>query len=197
VAKQAHIWSPETALCIDGREDMLKISLKTAFFGCDKSGMEDFLCFFLDFWFCSACCNWWQGESCNNNCNNNLLTSAVSLECFLDRAWLGEAIFCFHFVSSWRGLLYPTLMAAFPSPNLPSVAEAVAIESWLQRDLEPALLYQLRILVSLMSAEPRVFFVLYLWLWRISPTQLLGLIFKLQSGFGLFFGCRLVVACGA
>jgi hypothetical protein len=40
------------------------------------------------------------------------------------------------------------------------------------------------------------FFVLYLWLWRFSAPQLLGLRFGLQFKFGLFFSCRLVVACG-
>jgi hypothetical protein len=45
VAKQAHIWSPEAALCIDGREAMLKISLKTAFLSGEE--WKFFLCFFL------------------------------------------------------------------------------------------------------------------------------------------------------
>jgi hypothetical protein len=36
------------------------------------------------------------------------------------------------FGSSWRGLLYPTLMRLFSSCILHSVAVAVAIESWLQ-----------------------------------------------------------------
>jgi hypothetical protein len=35
-----------------------------------------------------------------------------------------------------------------------------------------------------------------LWLWRFSAPQLLGLRFELHFEFGLFFGCRLVVACG-
>jgi hypothetical protein len=50
-----------------------------------------------------------------------LLPSAASLGYFLEKARFERGVFCFG--SSWRGLLCPTLMAAFSSWILVSVAD--------------------------------------------------------------------------
>jgi hypothetical protein len=51
---------------------------------------------------------------------------------------------------------------------------AVAIGSWLQRDLGQPF------------SSTDDFFALYLWLWAFSAPQLLGLRFRLQFEFGCF-----------